>query len=149
SSDGQTATLTSRPGPRTGSGATKLFISRKQGCRVGAIGLLAISAVAACSSTSTGSGTSAGGPSPGGSHHSSGALALRSAVAATARTERGTYRPVDPTPRPAATGKRIVVIAAGQAGQQESEAAVAAAKAIGWKVDLFNANGDTGNYPGL
>src|ERR1700733_9137544 len=48
----------------------------------------------------------------------------------------GTNTVVNPTPRPAAKNKTIVVISAGQSSISSSipsDAAVAAAKAIGWK----------------
>ncbi len=66
---------------------------------------------------------------------------LAVAIAATAAAEKGTNRDVDPMPRPAVKGKHIVVISQGQANissQIPSDGAVAAAKALGWQVDLYD-----------
>jgi ABC-type glycerol-3-phosphate transport system substrate-binding protein len=78
-------------------------------------------------------GTTTSAPATGGN------AAYLAAVAATAKSEKGTNFNVDPSPRPAAKNKFIVVISSGQASissQIPSDAAVAAAKALGWKVDL-------------
>lgn len=66
---------------------------------------------------------------------------LAVAMASVAAAEKGTNRNVDPTSRPAVPGKHIVVISQGQANissQVPSDGAVAAAKALGWKVDLYD-----------
>ncbi|MFI5041716.1 MAG: substrate-binding domain-containing protein [Acidimicrobiales bacterium] len=76
---------------------------------------------------------------------------LAAAQATVAKAEQGTNVDVDPTSRPAVTGKHIVVISQGESNassQIPSDAAVAAAKAIGWKVDLYDAK-LTGNYSPL
>jgi ribose transport system substrate-binding protein len=73
-------------------------------------------------------------------------------VAANAKAEKGTNTNVAPSPRPAAKNKFIVVISAGQASissQIPSDAAVAAAKALGWKVDLYDAKLNPSNYSPL
>jgi ribose transport system substrate-binding protein len=70
------------------------------------------------------------------------ANALRAATASTARAFRGTFRNVDPTPRTAVGRKRIAVISAGQAADSAkvpSDAAMDAARAIGWEANLFDA----------
>jgi ribose transport system substrate-binding protein len=77
---------------------------------------------------------------------------LAAAQAAVALAEKGTNRDVDPTPRPAVKGKHIVVISAGQASissQVPSDAVVAAAKAIGWQVDLYDAKLNPANWANL
>ena len=74
--------------------------------------------------------------------------ALRAATRATEKSYRGTYRNVDPTPRPAVTHKRIAVISAGQAASSAkvpADAAVDAARAIGWDSDLYDAQLNVGN----
>jgi ribose transport system substrate-binding protein len=64
----------------------------------------------------------------------------------------GTNTVVNPTPRPAAKNKTIVVISAGQSSISSSipsDAAVAAAKAIGWKVTLLDGMLNPSLYGGL
>ena len=76
----------------------------------------------------------------------------QAAVTATAAAEKGTNRPVDPTPRHAVKNKSIVVISAGQStssSQVPSDGAVEAAKAIGWKVTLYDAKLNPSNYSPL
>jgi ribose transport system substrate-binding protein len=97
-------------------------------------------ALAACSSssksTTTGSATSQ--PESG---SGSGGGALQTATEVVQQAEKGTNRSVDPTSRPAAKGKHIVVISSGQASISSSvpsNGAVDAAKAIGWQVDLYD-----------
>jgi len=78
--------------------------------------------------------------------------AVATAQAEVTKAEQGTYTNVDPTSRPAVKGKHIVVISGGQANISDmvpSNAAVAAAKAIGWQVDLYDAKLDTSSYSGL
>jgi ribose transport system substrate-binding protein len=91
-------------------------------------------------------GTTTSAPATGGN------AAYLAAVAATAKSEKGTNFNVDPSPRPAAKNKFIVVISSGQASissQIPSDAAVAAAKALGWKVDLYDAKLNPSNYSPL
>ncbi|HEX5588584.1 MAG TPA: substrate-binding domain-containing protein [Acidimicrobiia bacterium] len=76
----------------------------------------------------------------------------RAASRATDRALRGRSTPVDPTPRPAVPGKHVVVISAGQASSTAKvgvDAAVAAAKAIGWQVDVYDAELNPANYAPL
>ena len=121
--------------------------------------LVAVSALtaAACGSSSkTASPASAGSKTPGGAASSTaspaGGNGYQAAVTATAAAEKGTNRPVDPTSRPAVKNKSIVVISAGQAtssSQVPSDGAVEAAKAIGWKVTLYDAKLNPSNYSPL
>jgi ribose transport system substrate-binding protein len=79
-------------------------------------------------------------------------LAAAQADVARAKKPGGTYKDVDPTSRPAVKGKHIVVISAGEASISSmvpSDAAVAAAKAIGWQVDLYDAKLNPGNWSPL
>jgi ribose transport system substrate-binding protein len=94
-------------------------------------------AASACSSSSKSSSSSST-PTTAGS--ASGAL--QAAIASTTQAEQGTNRQVDPTPRAAAKNKHIIVISSGQASISSmipSDGAVTAAKALGWKVDLYDA----------
>ncbi len=104
--------------------------------------------MAACSSSksstakvgASGSTTTAAAPASG-SPTTAAADPLAAAKAATALAEKGTNRNVDPTSRPAVKGKHVVVISQGEANlssQIPSDAAVAAGKALGWTVDLYD-----------
>jgi len=113
---------------------------------------------AACSSSSSSKSTSATTAAGGtATTASAGTTAttvdpLAAAEASTTQAEKGTYRDVDPTSRPAVKGKHIVVISAGEASissQVPSDAAVAAAKAIGWQVDLYDAKLNPANWAPL
>jgi ribose transport system substrate-binding protein len=64
----------------------------------------------------------------------------------------GTLKAPDGTPRPAAKGKKVVIISAGQASISSSlpsNAALAAAKAIGWDATIYDAQLNPANVPGL
>lgn len=64
----------------------------------------------------------------------------------------GIMREPDTTSRPGAKGKRIVIISAGQASISSSTpvaAAKEAATALGWKVDVYDAQLNSANSPGL
>jgi ribose transport system substrate-binding protein len=77
---------------------------------------------------------------------------LLAATRATRQAFKGTNRPVAPSPRPAVKGKHVVVISSGQASissQVPSDAAVAAARAIGWRVDLYDAKLNPSTYAPL
>ncbi len=123
------------------------------------LGVLAVAlTVAACgSSTSSGSSGSGGSAGSGSSSTSASTAGSRggaydAAVAATTQAIKGTFKNVDPASRPAAEDKSIVVISAGQAGDSSkipSDAAVAAAKAIGWKVTLYDAKLNPANFSPL
>lgn len=74
---------------------------------------------------------------------------LAQAKAATAQAIKSTNRHVDPTSRPAAKDKHVVVISSGEASLSSSipsDAAVEAAKALGWKADLYDAKLNPANY---
>lgn len=77
-----------------------------------AAGVLAAAALALAGCGGTGGG---GGGTTGGGATPTGGDPLAAARAATAAAYRGTSRPVDPTPRPAVKGKKVVVISTGQA----------------------------------
>lgn len=115
---------------------------------IGAAVVLAGLVATSCSSTTT--TTSAG--TPGSSNSASSSAALAAAEARTAAAFKGTNQSVDPTPRPAVKGKFVVVISSGQASVSSSipsDGAVDAAKAIGWKVDLYDAKLNPSNYAPL
>lgn len=68
----------------------------------------------------------------------------------------GTLRAPDATARPAASGKKVVIISAGQASISSSvpvaaakAAAEAAAEAAGWKTDVYDVQLNPANAPGL
>jgi ribose transport system substrate-binding protein len=106
-------------------------------------------ALAACGSSSKSKGQTSATTAAGGSGGNS---AVQKAAAATATAEKGTNRNVDPTPRPAAKGKHVVVISNGQASDTSSipsNAVVAAAKALGWQVDLYDAKLNPANFAPL
>ncbi len=112
-----------------------------------AVVVVALLIAASCSS---GSSTSTGNTS--GTGGGSGSDQPAKAQTATDLAFKGTNRPVDPTPRAAVKGKHIVVISAGQAASSSSvpsNGAVAAAEAIGWQVDLYDAKLDPSNYAPL
>jgi len=111
-----------------------------------AVVVVAVLIAASCgSSKSTSSGTTSG----------SGGDASGQPAKAAAATElafKGTNRDVASTPRAAVAGKHVVVISAGQAASSSSvpsNGAVAAAQAIGWTVDLYDAKLDPSNYAPL
>jgi ribose transport system substrate-binding protein len=78
--------------------------------------------------------------------------ALKNATVAVSRAFKGTNRNVDPTPRRAVPGKHVVIVSAGQASisaQIGVNAAVDAARAIGWRVEVYDAKLDPANYAPL
>lgn len=115
--------------------------------RNAAIAIVALLIAVSCSSgtsTSTGSTSATGG--------GGGADQPAKAQAATELAFKGTNRNVDPASRPGAKGKHIVVISSGQAASSSSvpsNGAVAAAQAIGWTVDLYDAKLSPANYAPL
>ena len=84
--------------------------------RIGAVLMLSGLLLAACSS-STPKGAPSGGKS---TTTGSAATALAAAIAATNAGYKGTSTNVDPTSRPAAKNKSIVIISAGQAADSNS-----------------------------
>jgi len=124
-------------------------MTRKVLVRHAGVAFVMVVALAACSSSKT-SSTSTG--TTGGSSGGGSAAALAKAEAATQLAYKGTNRNVSPTPRAAVKGKHIVVISAGQAASSSSvpsNGAVAAAKALGWQVDLYDAKLNPSNYAPL
>jgi ribose transport system substrate-binding protein len=124
---------------------TSLVRNRRRGAI--ALVLVALLIAAACSSSKT---TSTGNTS--GTGGGDGSDQPAKAEAATQEAFKGTNRDVASTPRAAVKGKSIVVISAGQAASSSSvpsNGAVAAAKAIGWNVDLYDAKLDPSNYAPL
>ncbi len=77
---------------------------------------------------------------------------LAVAIAATKQAYKGTDRPVDPTPRAATPDKHLVIVSAGQSSisaQVPVSAAVDAANAIGWQVDVYDGKLTPATYPQL
>ena len=65
---------------------------------------------------------------------------------------KGTLRAPDGSPRPAAKGKKIAILSAGQASISSSvpvAAAEAAAKAAGWQTSIYDVQLNPANAPGL
>ena len=78
--------------------------------------------------------------------------AMKNASLAVARAFKGTNHNVDPTPRKAVAGKHVVIVSAGQASisaQIGVNAAVDAAHAIGWRVEVYDAKLNPANYAPL
>jgi ribose transport system substrate-binding protein len=104
-----------------------------------------VAVLAACSSSSSPTSATGGG---GGSSGQS----VQAAVTATNTAYQGTSRPVDSTPRAAATTKTVAVISAGQAANSSAvpaNGAVDAAHAMGWQVHLYDAAINPSNYAPL
>ncbi len=81
-----------------------------------------------------------------------GAAPVVEGAAASEVNYTGTLREPEGTSRPAAKGKKIVVISAGQASISSSvpvAAAKEAAEALGWKVDVYDNKLNPANAPGL
>jgi ribose transport system substrate-binding protein len=120
-----------------------------------AISLCTLALVAACSSSgSTSAPASSGSSSP--------AAAGQQAPVATGVSNqgsaalqalyKGTLKPPSSASRPAVKGKKIVIISAGQSSISSSipvDAAEQAAKAIGWKVSVYDEQLNPANAPGL
>ena len=115
--------------------------------RVGAVLMTSGLLLAACSSKTPNSATN------GNTHKTqSGASALAAAIAATAKGYVGTSMKVDPTSRPAAKGKTIAIISAGQVADSNSvpsNGALEAAKAIGWNATIYDAQLKPSKYAPL
>ena len=78
--------------------------------------------------------------------------ALKNATSAVNQEYKGTSRNVNATSRPAATGKTIAVISAGQAASSSAvpaNGAVEAAQAAGWHVTVYDAKLNPSNYAPL
>ena len=116
--------------------------------RVAAL-LVAMVALAGVGTTTSPIGAAVGG-SAASSQQSDAALAA--ATKATNAAFKGTYGPVDSTPRPAVKGKKVAIISAGQvsvSAQVPADGAVDAAAAIGWQADMYDGNLDPNLYPVL
>ena len=106
---------------------------------------LALVALAACGSSNN---NTTGGPSP----TASAADFLATAQLHVQQDYQSTNKEPDKSSRPAAKGKKIVVISAGQAGLSASvpsNAAVEAAQALGWNVSLYDEKLDPSTAPAL
>jgi ribose transport system substrate-binding protein len=108
----------------------------------------------ACTTSSSNGGSGSSGNSGGAntSNTFGRAYGYSAAVAATQKAFANTSKVPDSTSRPAAKGKYVVVISSGQASISSSvpsDAAVAAAQAIGWKVTLLDAALNPANYGNL
>ena len=122
--------------------------------RLAALAAVAVVVAAACSSSSKSSTptTTAGSATTIAGATATTVDPLAGAQAAVTKAEQSTNVNVDPTSRPGVKGKHIVVISQGQANlssQIPSDGAVAAAKALGWQVDLYDAKLTMGSYPAL
>jgi ribose transport system substrate-binding protein len=110
------------------------------------LGVGAALLLAACGSSGTSTSSSSS------SSTSSTQAFLATAQQQVAKDYQSTNRQPDSTSRPAAKGKKIVVISAGQAGLSASvpvDAAVEAAKAIGWNVSMYDEQLDPTKAPAL
>ena len=106
---------------------------------------VALVALAACGSSNNSTGTTS-------SSTPSSSDFLATAQQKVTQDYQSTNKQPDSTSRPAAKGKKIVVISAGQAGLSASvpvNAAVEAAKAIGWTVTMYDEQLDPSKAPGL
>ena len=115
--------------------------------RAPALVVLVVLLAAACSSRSTG-GPSASSTTP----TSSSPQVAASTDPALAPLYDGTLAAPDATSRPAVKGKKIVIISSGQASISSSiptNAAVAAAKAMGWTSTVYDGQLNPANAPGL
>ncbi|HXQ61691.1 MAG TPA: substrate-binding domain-containing protein [Acidimicrobiales bacterium] len=116
--------------------------------RIGAVLMMSGLLLTACSSSNSGS------PSGNTTRTTTGSAstALAAAVAATTSGYTGTSTNVDPTSRPAAKNKTIVIISAGQAADSNAvpvKGAQEAAQAIGWNVSVYDAKLMPSNYADL
>jgi len=117
--------------------------------RIGAVLMMSGLLLTACSSSNN-----PGSPSGNTTRTTTGSAstALAAAVAATTSGYTGTSTNVDPTSRPAAKNKTIVIISAGQAADSNAvpvKGAQEAAQAIGWNVSVYDAKLMPSNYADL
>ncbi|MDQ1700227.1 MAG: ribose transport system substrate-binding protein [Frankiaceae bacterium] len=113
-----------------------------------ALTLVAVALAGACGGTSKTASTTntPDNQAPTASTNNAGDQAVLAAV------YKGTLTSPDPTPRPAAKGKKIVIISAGQSSISSSipvNAAKEAAEAIGWSVTVYDSQLNPSNYPQL
>ncbi len=119
---------------------------RVLGRRAAWAGALMVVVLAACSSTT---GSTSGSPPATSGAQGSGNAQIDAAVA---KHFKGTLRQPDGTARPAAKGKKIVVISNGQASISSSipsNAAAEAAKAIGWQATIYDGQLNPSKADGL
>ncbi len=117
--------------------------------RIGAVLMLSGLLLAACSSSNSPGSASSSTTTP---SSGSSAVALKAAIAATNAGYQGTSTDVDPTSRPAAKDKTIVIISAGQGADSNSvpsNGALQAAQAIGWHASIYDAQLNPSKYAGL
>lgn len=106
-------------------------------------GLTAVALLLSACGSSSGPASSGDGPA---------APVASDAATSTNVNYAGTLREPDATSRPAAKGKRVVIISAGQASISSSvpvAAAKAAAEAAGWRTDVYDVQLNPANAPGL
>ncbi len=118
--------------------------------RRGVVLLAATAALAACGSSGS-SSPSTSSPSSGGGGGAPSAT-LQAAEAATNAEYAGTSTNVDPTPRPAAKNKSIIIISAAQetkSSQIPALGAQEAAQALGWNATIYDAKLNPSNYAPL
>jgi ribose transport system substrate-binding protein len=117
--------------------------------RLPVLALAALGLASACSSTSNTANTT----TPGSDNQAPTTSATGAGDQATlAAVYKGTLTSPDTTPRPAAKGKKIVIISSGQSSISSSipvNAAKEAALAIGWNVTVYDAQLNPSNYPQL
>ncbi len=117
------------------------------------ITLLAMAFVSACSSSgSSPAASSSSAAPPSGQQAPTASVAGQQETATLKALCRGTLKSPSTASRPAVKGKRIVVISSGQSSISSSvpvNAAVAAAKAIGWQVSVYDEQLNPANAPGL
>ena len=117
-----------------------------------AIVLAAIAIAVACSSSKTSSNSSSSGGDTGTVAAQDSSVALAKAQAATQINFKGSNTNVSSTPRPAAKGKSIIIISASQASissQVPANGAAEAAKKLGWKVTIYDAQLNPSKYATL
>jgi ribose transport system substrate-binding protein len=118
-----------------------------------AIVLAAIAIAVACSSSKTSSNsTSSGGGDTGTVAAQNPATALAKAEAATKVNFKGNYTNVSPESRPAAKNKSVIIISASQASISSSvpaNGAAEAAKKLGWKTTIYDAQLNPSKYAPL
>jgi len=120
--------------------------------RVSAHTLTVVAGLTALTVTACSSGSD--GPTPDAATRTatSGAPSAAPSAAGVAVDYEGIMREPETTSRPAAKDKRLVIISAGQASISSSipvAAAKEAATALGWKVDVYDAQLNSANTPGL
>ena len=121
---------------------TRPTIGRRSGA---ALAIATLAFAAACSSSSNGTNSSANQAPTTGTNNAADQKVLNEVY-------KGTLSSPDATSRPAVKGKKIVVISAGQSSISSSvpvNAAVDAAKAIGWSVTVYDAQLNPANIPNL